>query len=333
MITNLFSTLPLKIEARFIESQPKPSKNLNALDQFVHAYIKHEDSSAVYIAFFYSNEKHFQKIMKAIKKHPEFFAYLYIREALKSIRLMNTKTHYNMMSGIIKHNNPSICVESHYMLSQIACNYFVNAIIAKLFENSKITQKLNKILEGQTYDNEYSKMSETDILKEIIEINPNAEKAITKLDKRFSYDKWSNIIFDHTDGAINKDESIQTDLGESVSTQLANMSRGKGSSEIFSEFFKAKKVKTGWFKKLTAKFNREVYYMTNTFTSQWSSLNLTYRHKFKAPNIKYEDNKLSVILSVDHSASVSTEGLQKLLYLFEKHSKKNNSTICSSTRY
>ena len=62
--------------------------------------------------------------------------------------------------------------------------------------------------------------------------------------------------------------------------------------------------------------------MTNTFKSQWSSLNITYRNKFKAPNVAYEDNKLSVILSVDHSASVSTEGLQKLLYLFEKNSKR-----------
>ena len=35
-----------------------------------------------------------------------------------------------------------------------------------------------------------------------------------------------------------------------------------------------------------------------------------------------KDNKLSVVLSVDHSGSVSTEGLQKLLYIFEKHSKK-----------
>ncbi len=84
----------------------------------------------------------------------------------------------------------------------------------------------------------------------------------------------------------------------------------------------AKKVKTGWFKKLAAKFGREVYYKTSTFTSQWSSLNVTYRKQFKAPKTKYEDNKLSVVLSVDHSGSVSTDGLQKLLYLFEKHSAK-----------
>jgi hypothetical protein len=245
-----------------------------------------------------------------------------MREALKLVRLMNTRTHYTMMSGIIKHNNPGISVESYYRLSQTACNYVINSTIKELFDGSKVSSKVDKILEGQVYDAKYHKMSEMDVLIDIITIDHEATPTITKLDEQFSYDEWSNMVFDNTNGAINTDESIITDLGESVSTQLASMGRGGASEAIFSEFFQAKKVKTGWFKKLAAKFSREVYYMTNTFTSQWSSLNVTYRHKFKAPKAKYEDNKLSVVLSVDHSGSVSTDGLQKLLYLFEKHSKK-----------
>jgi hypothetical protein len=322
MIANLFVNLPLQIELRHIEGQKKPSKKLNALGEFVHAYIKHDDSSKVYIAFFYDSEKQLKRINKAIYKHPEFFSYLYMREALKLTRLMNTKTHYTMMSGIIKHNNPSISVESHYRLSQLACNYVVNCTIEELFKGSTLSNKLSKIMKGQQFDIKYSGNSEMDVIKDLIEYDPSAESAITKLDEQFSYDELANQVFDCTDGAIETNESISTDLGESVSTQLADMSRGGGSESVFAEFFKAKKVKTGWFKKLAAKFNREVYYMTNTFKSEWSSLNITYRHKFKAPKAKYEDNKLSVVLSVDHSGSVSTEGLQKLLYLFEKHSKK-----------
>ena len=322
MIVNLFINLPLKVEARFISAQPKPSKKLNALDEYVHAYIKHDDSSAVYIAFFYSDEKWFTRITKAIEKHPEFFAYLYMREALKLTRLMNTQTHYRMMSSIIQHNNPSIPLEQRYLLSQRACNYAVNDTIKKLIVGSPMANKADRILEGQDYDYEYSNKSEMDILKDIIEYDPTATPAITKLDPQFSYDDLSGQIFDTTDGAINTDESIITDLGESISTQLASMSRGTGSESIFAEAFAAKKVKTGWFKKLASKFSREVYYMTSTFTSQWSSLNITYRKQFKAPKVKYEDNKLSVVLSIDHSGSVSTDGLQKLLYLFEKHSKR-----------
>ena len=322
MIVNLFVNLPLKVEARFISNQEKPSKKLNALDEYVHAYIKHDDVTAVYIAFFYSKEKHFDRIIKAINKHPEFFTYLYMREALKITRLMNTATHYRMMSSIIQHNNPSIPLERRYILSQRACNFAVNSIINQLVRNSPISSKINTIFEGQDYNSAYAGKSEIDILLELIEINPDATPAITKLDPQFSYDEWSGIIFDTTGGAINIEESIQTDLGESISTQLANMSRGTTSASVFAEFFKSKKVSTGWFKKLAAKFSREVYYMTNVFKSEWSSLNVTYRKQFKAPNVRYEDNKLSVILSIDHSESVSTDGLQKLLYLFEKHSKR-----------
>lgn len=322
MIANLLVNLPLKVEARYIETMPKPSKKINALDEFVHAYVKHDDTSTVYMAFFYSDEKYFKRIMKAINKHPEFFVYLYMREALKVVRLMNTKTHYTMMSSIIKHNNPSISVDTHYRLSQSACNYVVNSTIKQLFEGSALSAKFNIIAEGQQYNSKYNNMSEMDVLKDLIVVDPTAEAAPVKLDPTFSYDEWSNLIFDCTDNPILQNESIQTDLGESIQTQLASMSRGGTSSSIFAEFFTAKKVKTGWFKELAAKFSTEVYHMTNQFTSQWSSLNVTYRHKFKAPKTKYEDNKLSVVLSVDHSGSVSTEGLQKLLYLFEKHSTK-----------
>lgn len=322
MIANLFANLPLQIETRYIEEQPKPSKKLNALNEFVHAYIKHDDSTKVYIAFFYKSEKQLERIYKAIEKHPEFFAYLYMREALKLTRLMNTITHYRMMSSIIKHNNPSIPVSMHYHLSQTACNFVVNKVIKKLFEGSQLSSKLHRILEGQSYDPVYSNMAETEVIKHLIKIDPSAKPAITKLDENFSYDEWSNEVFSLTDNPIDANEPIETDLGESISTHLANMSKGNCSSAIFAEFFQAKKVKTGWFKKLAAKFTREVYHMTNTFTSQWSSLNVTYRHKFKAPNCKYEDNSLAVVLSIDHSGSVSTDGLQKLLYLFEKHSKK-----------
>lgn len=322
MIANLLVNLPLKVEARFIEDLPKPSKKLNALDEYVHAYIKHDDTSTVYIAFFYSDEKYFNRMMKAINKHPEFFVYLYMREALKIVRLMNTKTHYLMMSGIIKHNNPSICPDDYYRLSQAACNYAVNYTIKELFQTSSLNAKFSVIAEGQQYSSKYDKMSEMDILKDLIEINPQALPHPVKLDPTFSYDEWSNQVFDCTDNPINNNESIQTNLGESVTTQLAEMCKGSGSASIFAEFFSAKKVKTGWFKKLANKFSKEVYTMTSNFKSEWSSLNITYRHKFKAPKTKYEDNKLSVVLSVDHSGSVSTDGLQKLLYLFEKHSTK-----------
>jgi hypothetical protein len=329
MIANLFTTLPLQIELRHITNQPKPRKKLNALEEFTHAYLKHDDSTKVIIAFWYDSEKHIKRITKAINKHPEFFAYLYMREALKLTRRMNTQTHYRMMSSIIKHNNPAIASTQHYKYSIQACNYAVNETIKQLFAASPLANKFNTIIEGQAYDISYATLSEMDIVAKLVVANlSNDEEQSEEFDDDFVYDHTFNSIFSaDINGSIPADEYIQTNLGETLENHLGSMSRGTGSAAIFGQFFTAKKVSTGWFKKLAAKFSKDVYYMTNTFKSQWSSLNITYRHKFKAPNTSYEDNKLSVILSVDHSGSVSTEGLQQLLYLFEKQSKRITNLI------
>lgn len=323
MIANIFTTLPIQIELRHITGQPKPSKKLNAIDEFVHAYIKHDDSTKVYIAFYYATEKQLNRISKAINKHPEFFAYLYMREALKLTRLMNTKTHYTMMSGIIKYNNPSISPEDYYRYSIAACNMAVSNTIKQLFNASLISDKLSKIMEHQ-FPNHNPSLSEMDILKSLVHNSDLVGTPMEPIDDHSMYDPYLNEVFTkgNIDGSIPIDEHIQTNLGESLTTHFASMSRGTGSAAIFEAAFTAKKVKTGWFKKLAAKFSRDVFYMTNNFKSQWSGLNVTYRHKFKAPKAHYEDNKLAVVLSIDHSGSVSTAGLQKLLYLFEKHSRK-----------
>lgn len=322
-IANIFTTLPIQIELRHITGQPKPSKKLNAIDEFVHAYIKHDDSTKVYIAFYYATEKQLNRISKAINKHTEFFAYLYMREALKLTRLMNTKTHYTMMSGIIKYNNPSISPEDYYRYSIAACNIAVSNTIKQLFNASLISDKLSKIMEHQ-FPNPNSSLSEMDILKSLVHNSDLVGTPMEPIDDHSMYDPYLNEVFTkgNIDGSIPIDEHIQTNLGESLTTHFAGMSRGTGSAAIFEAAFTAKKVKTGWFKKLAAKFSRDVFYMTNNFRSQWSGLNVTYRHKFKAPKAHYEDNKLAVVLSIDHSGSVATAGLQKLLYLFEKHSKK-----------
>lgn len=320
-IANLFTNLPMQIEARFIENLPKPVKKLNALDEFVTAYLKHDDSSKVMIAFFYSSDKHLTKIMKRIEEHPTYFAYLYMREALKVSRLMNTATHYRMMSNIIKHKAPSISPERHYALSIQACDYVVNDTLHQLFKASAIASKLDEIFEEANYNSSWSGKSEMDALTELL-TNYSPSDAPFPIGA-FMYDPESNLTYPgNFDGEISHNEALVTDLGESVTNALATMSHGTGSASIFEAAFAAKKVKTGWFKKLTSKFAKDVYYITNTFRSEWSSLNIVYRHKFKAPKHTHEDHKLSLILSIDHSGSVSTVGLQKLLYLFSKHSKR-----------
>lgn len=321
LITQLFATLPIKVELRRLLNQPKPSKKLNVLEEYIHCYIKHDDSTTVYLAFYYSEDKHINRIAKAVEKHPEFFTYLYMREALKLTRLMNTKTHYQMMSSLIHQNNPTILRSEHYRYSIKACNYVVNSTIAELFTSAGIGGKFSRIIESQPYYTSYKGMHETQVLLDLIKSDAELP-APEPMDEQVSFDPFLGEP-GMTDGELPEEDYIITDTGYSVQAALGSMSRGSSTSEaIFGEFFTAKKVKTGWFKRLVAKFEADVYHMTNTFRAEWSNLNITYRHKFKSPKPQYIDNKLAVVLSVDHSGSVSTDGLQKLLYLFEKHAKR-----------
>ena len=81
-IANLLTTLPMQVELRHMTNQPKPSKKLNALNEFVHAYIKHDDSTKVYIAFFYKNEKN--KILTAQNKK-------YVNKFIRQVIVKNEK--------------------------------------------------------------------------------------------------------------------------------------------------------------------------------------------------------------------------------------------------
>ena len=55
--------------------------------------------------------------------------------------------------------------------------------------------------------------------------------------------------------------------------------------------------------------------------TSWGNLNNTYRKIYKSPKKYFLDSKMEVVISIDHSGSVSTEALQKLLYLIEETSK------------
>jgi len=316
MVAQLFTALPIKIELRYIADLPKPSKKLNCLNEYTTAYLKHDDATTINIAFFYSSEKHIKHIAKAITKFPTFFAYLYMRESLKLTRLMNTKTHYQMMSSIIKRSTPKIPVEMHYRLATKANEYAINNTIMELFKVSPIGNFISTVLENQNYSKQYENMMEPQILP-IILTNHTGE--YTLLDEVFSIDEDYLISTNHP---LLVEEHIITDLGETIQNHLGNMARGTVTESIFAETFTAKKVNTGWFKKLTAKFTSEVYHMTDEFYSDWSNINPIYRHIYKAPEERYESNKISIVLSIDHSGSVSTEGLEKLLYLVNRQGKR-----------
>jgi len=112
------------------------------------------------------------------------------------------------------------------------------------------------------------------------------------------------------------------DLAESLQDIISTNTKGTAAGALFEKLFEAVKVDTGWFKKIKASFKRQVYYKTHDYTTSWANLNNTFRKIYKSPKKNFIDDKIAIILSIDHSGSMSTTDLQRLLYLIESESKR-----------
>jgi len=112
------------------------------------------------------------------------------------------------------------------------------------------------------------------------------------------------------------------DLADSIQDIISSNTKGSAAGELFEKLFESVKVETGWFKKIKASFKRQVFYKTHDYTTNWANLNNTYRRIYKSPKKQFLDTKVNIILSVDHSGSMSDNDLQKLLYLMESEATR-----------
>jgi len=236
-------------------------------------------------------------------------------------------------------------------LINIAEDHAINYSIKDLFLVSPLRNKWDEIEEIGQYKEEYhkKKMSDIDILKDMIKNDESITKEqISNMLSKVTCDgKSVNQPTEPNGGAAqdndgNDDSSKQgkinktstavddldnslSDLSESIQDIITSNTKGTQAGELFEQLFSSIKVDTGWFKKIKAIFKRQVYYKTHDFNTSWANLNTTYRKIYKAPKKQFIDNKINIILSVDHSGSMATEDLQRLLYLIESESTRISS--------
>ena len=313
----LYLNLPIQVELRRLPADIKVKPKLSELATNVSAYLKHDDKTKVMFAFYYSEDKQIAKLYKLLEdpKAGAYFAYLYCREVMRVAQNHNTFAHYSMLRPKLEKSN--ILADQYLFYVNAASHYAINIFIKAIFEtvnDSNLRKWTEKIFNHQLYTAAYENLTIPEILDELI-----ANQA--KLGDIEHYDELTFVDGvphnDHT--CINdKFDAHITDVGETLTDTIRTFGRGTASMEIFEKGFKAIKVKTGWFNKFKTAFNRIVYYKTEEFSSSWSSLNSTYRHKFKSPAKKFEDKSLSIILTVDQSGSQSDEALGKMLHVINK---------------
>ena len=313
----LYLNLPIQVELRRLPADIKVKPKLSELATNVSAYLKHDDKTKVMFAFYYSEDKQIAKLYKLLEdpKAGAYFAYLYAREVMRVAQNHNTFAHYSMLRPKLEKSN--IPADQYLFYVNAASHYAINIFIKAIFEtvnDSNLRKWTEKIFNHQLYSKAYENLTIPEILDELI-ANQAALGVLEYAEEVVFVDGVPHN--DHTCVNDKFDEHI-TDVGETLTDTIRQFCKGSASMEIFEKGFKAVKVKTGWFNKFKTAFNRIVYYKTEEFSSSWSSLNSTYRHKFKSPAKKFEDKSLSIILSVDQSGSQSDEALGKMLHVINK---------------
>ena len=341
--TGLFLKLPIVISVEKVNQPlPKMYKELKTFMPYFSAYTKIGNTTEVYFTFLYHTEKDLNKISKELYRHGAFFAFVYMHEVQHIIRKHVTSSYDTMMTRIAGN------VAFPHELINIAEDHAINYSIKDLFMISPLRNKWNEIEEIGQYKAEYhkKKMSDIDILKDMVENDePITKEQISDMLSKVTCDgKSSNQPTEPNGGTSQNNEENKndskpgkidktstttddldnslSDLSEAIQDIIASNTKGTQAGELFEEIFSAIKVDVGWFKKIKASFKRQVYYKTHDFNTNWANLNTTYRKIYKAPKKQFIDNKINIILSVDHSGSMMTEDLQRLLYLIESESKR-----------
>jgi hypothetical protein len=341
--TGLFLKLPIDVKVEKVDNPlPKLNKDLSTFFGRFTAYVTLGDVTKVNFVFMYHEEKDLRATERELKRHGAFLAFVYMHELQHIVRKHNTKSYETMMTRIASN------VKDPYQLINIAEDYAINYAIKDLMLlDTTLKAKWTEIESCVCYDSKYhtDKLSDIDTLKDLIEQGKEAtSEQLSATTEKVSFEgkdslqpiegagedssneegeegEGSGGKLDKTSTTQDDLDNAMSDLSESIQDLIKSQTKGTKAGELIEELFSSIKVETGWFKKIKASFKRQVYYMTHDYTTSWSNLNNTYRRIYKAPKKQFIDNKLEIVLSVDHSGSVGTEALQRLLYLMEDSSK------------
>lgn len=339
LTTGLFLKLPIEVT---LEKSHKPIptlvKELKSFLEYFGAYVSFGNSAVVNMTFLYHTEKDLDALARHLDRHNVFYAFVYLHEVQHILRKHNTSSYERLMTNIAKD------VAFPHEIINIAEDHAINYSLKDLFTISKVASHWSEIEETCRYDSAYhtAQLSDIDILKDLIKKNPPMTKTqLSDLLSQVTMNGKSSVQPTNPGGTGKGDDESSdsskpskigteqddidismSDLAASMQEIIASNTKGSKAGDLFEQLFDSIKVETGWFKKIKASFKRQVYYKTHDYSTNWANLNNTYRRIYKAPKKVFVDTKINIVLSVDHSGSMSTEDLQKLLYLVESESNR-----------
>ena len=319
----LFLRVPIQFKLEKTYEPRDYEVNSDSLSKCFSAYTMIGNSVDVFITFLYHEENDLATLFDIVEKYKTFWALIYQHELFHLLFKHTVESQHKRMRHIVTTELGFSESTAHITINK-AQDYFINYCIKDLDSNR---EDLDLFLDIGLYEKDYHnrKLSDIDILREFEKEDSCNSIAPGLLE--VTSDGTTSIQPEHrTVGANGLDsdtaDELVNDIAQGVYETIQSNAKGSKSATMLAEMFEAIEVPVGWFKKLKAKLTKDVYYMTNDYYTKWSSLKNAYRRHFKAPKRYFIDKKLDIILSVDQSGSVSTEELQKLLYIIKSQGKK-----------
>lgn len=341
--TGLFLKLPIEIEVtQAYNPLPKLDKNLTTFMNYFGAYAIIDKAPIVHFTFTYHNDKDFNALMTNLPRHGVFLAFVYLHEVQHIIRKHTTSSYDRMMHRIA--GDRTGASELINIAQDHAINYSLKDLMM-MSSSSVIKSAWAEIESVSCYNIKYhnDNLSDIEILKDLLANNkPITIQQISDLLNKVSHDGRDSLQPVEGKGeGTNKGESTEgsgktdkcnttqddkdismSDLSESLQSIIKTNTKGTQQGDYFEKQFESIKVETGWFKKIKASFKRQVFYKTHDYMTNWANLNNTFRRIYKSPKKVFIDDKIHIILSTDHSGSMGTDDLQKLLYLIESEATR-----------
>lgn len=312
----LFTKLPVNFiveQSDSVSSQKKLS--LEELDSCFTSTVFQGNESTIQFIFLYKDEKHLKHIHRVAEKYSTYFAYHYIKQLQHLLRNHYTATHQGFM---LRHTNEG----SPFSVIKLVYDYVVNASLKDMFDHSELKNSWSKLEPLLKYNENYT--TELHTLKQIAsQGNKYVSTPISPSVSEITINETKYLVPTAVCSSLTTDDNGQANLAQALYSTIRSESKGSGGNgiQIMMQCFESVKTDVEWFTKLKTSFEKKVYHATHHYDENWQQLDDNYRHLFNSPTPEYSETKIRLILSVDQSGSMSTQDLQKLLYLIEENAQ------------
>ncbi len=321
----LSTSLLLKFLPTFVAIQSdnaivSKTSQLVDLDDNLNVYIPFSEPTVVVFELYYANKKSLKRLHNLAVKHTELFSFYYIKYMLAAVGQMTSTSFIQSKLSLVSGKANSFEIVS------TAVDHYLNG-------------EAIKVLQAAGYDTAFTDIldSTSNLDGHITQIASNyADLQHTKIPSYIRKLRLANGA--HIDGELNTHSdhkpgqgqysyqkgaakaNVVVDLSIQLTNTIASSCKGTGVGNLFATTFDTVSVNAEWFEDLARSLTSTIIEKSSEGYSSWGNLSKTKRHLYPSPIRISNDKKLDLVVFIDHSGSVSTGDLQKILGVFTGYS-------------